>query len=165
MTLKVYYAGPLFTAAERSWNEWFVDALRDEGFDVVSPQEEALKHISPSGNDFAGIFETCLRGIRSADVIVAVFDGADVDSGAAFECGYAYAIRKPIVGIRTDLRSGGEENGVNAMLSECCEKLVYVPAFNRCDEFVGPVISALSAIRDTHTRDEVAREAHLADER
>jgi nucleoside 2-deoxyribosyltransferase len=140
----VYLAGPLFTNAERSWNENLASALRRADFRVVLPQEEARKHISEVGADFAGIFSTCLEGIRSASVVVAVLDGADVDSGTAFECGYAYGLDKPVFGVRTDLRSGGEEKGLNAMLSRCCRKFVYVAAFNRCEEVVDSIVSALS---------------------
>lgn len=158
MNTRVYFAGPLFTAAERSWNDWLVSVLRSHGFNVVSPQEEASKHISPSGIDFAGIFASCLDGIASADIILAVFDGTDVDSGTAFECGYAYSIGKPIVGVRTDIRSGGEENGVNAMLSQCCRQLVYIPAFGRREELAEAVVSALSASRATTAKEEVTRQ-------
>jgi len=143
MSTRLYLAGPLFTGAERDWNERLAGGLRKEGFEVILPQEEASKHISSASIDFAGIFATCLEGIRSANVVVAVLDGADVDSGTAFECGYAYSKGVPIIGVRTDLRLGGEEKGVNAMLSRCCQQFVYVPAFNRCGELVDSIVSVL----------------------
>jgi nucleoside 2-deoxyribosyltransferase len=37
-----------------------------------------------------------------------VLDGVDVDSGTAAEVGYAVALGKPVVGLREDLRPGGE---------------------------------------------------------
>jgi nucleoside 2-deoxyribosyltransferase len=145
--MRVYLAGPLFTSAERGWNEWLAGELRERGYSVLLPQEEANAFITPSGIDFAEIFSMCSRQIREADAVLAIFDGTDVDSGTAFECGYAYAMRKPIVGIRTDLRSGGEENGVNAMLSRCCHELVHVPAFHRGGELVRSIVLALSALK------------------
>jgi nucleoside 2-deoxyribosyltransferase len=147
MKTRVYLAGPLFTNAERAWNDWLAGALRQRGFNVILPQAEATRHISPAGIDFAAIFTTCLEGVGSANVVVAVFDGPDVDSGTAFECGYAYARGIPIVGLRTDLRSGGEENGLNAMLSRSCQEIVSVPAFNNADEIVNSIISALSSLK------------------
>ena len=42
------------------------------------------------------------------DGVLAVLDGADVDSGTAAEIGYAMARGKPVVGLRTDLRPGGD---------------------------------------------------------
>ncbi len=147
MNTRIYLAGPLFTSAERCWNEWLAGELRERGYGVLLPQEEANAFITPRGIDFGEIFSMCIRQIREADAVVAIFDGTDVDSGTAFECGYGYAMGKPIVGIRTDLRSGGEENGVNAMLSRCCHQLVHVPAFNRSDELVSSIVLALSALK------------------
>jgi nucleoside 2-deoxyribosyltransferase len=144
---RIYLAGPLFTAAERRWNEWLALALRGKGFDVVLPQDEAARFISGSAVDFGGIFMACLEGIRSSDIVVAIFDGADVDSGTAFECGYTYSKGIPIIGVRTDLRSGGEEGGVNAMLSRCCREIVSVLAFRSGDELVGSLVATLSSVK------------------
>jgi len=143
MSSTIYLAGPLFTAAEREWNERLAKALRARECDVVLPQVEAEPYITPRGIDFAAIFASCLEHIRAADAVVAIFDGTDVDSGTAFECGYAYATGKPVVGVRTDLRSGGEENGVNAMLSRCCLRVVHMPAFETGDELVDAILAAL----------------------
>ena len=38
--------------------------------------------------------------------VVAVLNGPDVDSGTAWEIGYAYACKKPLLGIREDIRIG-----------------------------------------------------------
>lgn len=50
--------------------------------------------------------------IRGADGMLAVLDGPDVDSGTASEIGFASALGKPIVGLRTDLRPAGDNDGV-----------------------------------------------------
>jgi nucleoside 2-deoxyribosyltransferase len=44
-------------------------------------------------------------------VVVAVLDGVDVDAGVSYEVGYAKALGKPIVGLKTDHKtfSGLEE--------------------------------------------------------
>jgi nucleoside 2-deoxyribosyltransferase len=39
------------------------------------------------------------------------------------EIGYAYALKKPIVGVRTDFRAS-EDRGVNLMVSHACSRLV-----------------------------------------
>lgn len=46
--------------------------------------------------------------IRHADAVVAVLDGVDVDSGTAAEIGFAYALGKPVIGLRTDFRLAGD---------------------------------------------------------
>lgn len=149
MIRRIYYAGPLFTKAERDWNEWLAAALEARGYQVALPQVQVTAFVTPERIDFAGIFSACIEQIKAMDAVVAIFDGPDVDSGTAFECGYAYAIGKPIIGVRTDLRSNGEEKGLNTMLSRCCQQFVYVPALNRCEELVESIVSALSAVKAT----------------
>ena len=48
------------------------------------------------------IFMKCVEGVDASDLVVAVLDGVDVDSGTAWEIGYAYAKGKPVIGLRTD---------------------------------------------------------------
>ena len=110
--MKLYFAGPLFTSAERAWNNAVATALRDGGHDVFLPQEQE------PGKDAAGIFSTDVGGIDWADALVAIMDGPDPDSGTAWECGYAYG-KKPILLVRTDFRAQtGSGAPYNPMLTE-----------------------------------------------
>ena len=52
------------------------------------------------------------RMIRSADAILAVLDGLEIDSGVAGEVGMAFALGKPCYGLRTDVRLSGEFEGL-----------------------------------------------------
>lgn len=49
--------------------------------------------------------------IRRCDLVVAVLDGVDVDSGTASEIGFAYGLGKPSLGLRTDSRLAGDNLG------------------------------------------------------
>ncbi|WP_371802267.1 nucleoside 2-deoxyribosyltransferase [Candidatus Lokiarchaeum ossiferum] len=49
--------------------------------------------------------------IQDSDLIIAVLDGSDVDSGTAAEIGYAYGIGKKIYGYRGDFRNCGDNLG------------------------------------------------------
>src|SRR5215475_516791 len=51
----------------------------------------------------AQIARTNHAAIDRCDALVAVLDGADVDSGTAAEIGYAFARGKPIIGYRGDV--------------------------------------------------------------
>jgi nucleoside 2-deoxyribosyltransferase len=95
--------------------------------EVVLPQREASAAFEGGGANFQRLFQICLGGISHSDAVVAVLDGSDADSGTSFECGYAYAIGKPVLGVRTDFR-GSEDRGLNAMLSQCCSDLLYFPS-------------------------------------
>jgi nucleoside 2-deoxyribosyltransferase len=111
--MRIYFAGPLFSAAERDWNVALAAALREAGHEVFLPQEQE------PGKDAPGIFATDVGGIDWANCLVAIMDGADPDSGTCWEVGYAYG-KKPIVLVRTDMRrnEGSGGSGYNPMLTE-----------------------------------------------
>ncbi|HET9073748.1 MAG TPA: nucleoside 2-deoxyribosyltransferase [Solirubrobacteraceae bacterium] len=48
------------------------------------------------------------RAIREADLLVALLDGQEIDSGTAAEVGYAAALGRPCFALRSDLRQSGE---------------------------------------------------------
>jgi nucleoside 2-deoxyribosyltransferase len=81
--VKLYFAGPLFTTPERTWNAEVTSALRAAGHEVFLPQE------SEPGKDAAGIFAADKAGIDWADGLVAIMEGPAPDSGTCWEVGYA----------------------------------------------------------------------------
>jgi nucleoside 2-deoxyribosyltransferase len=128
--MRLYVAGPLFTQAERAWNERLAAALVDAGHEVFLPQTE-VKAITSLDADT--IFRVDIDGVRSAEAVVAVLDGADPDSGTCFECGLAYALGIPIVAVRTDFRAGGDAlpgqklATINLMLAQAAARVVNLP--------------------------------------
>ncbi len=110
----VYLAAPLFSEAERDFNRKLRDEIRSAGFSVFLLQEDS--------NNFKGdnrqkvIFNKNLKAIESSYIMVAVVDGIDIDSGTAWEIGYASAKGKPVIGLRTDFRTLGMEGRVNLMI-------------------------------------------------
>lgn len=127
--MTIYFAGPLFTQAERIWNDKLFQALGDLIPDskIILPQTEAGKFINETDVDFGGLVKSCIHSIDRSDVVLAILDGGDADSGTCWECGYAYAKGKRVIGVRTDLR-GSEDEGLNAMLRRTCERVIYYPA-------------------------------------
>jgi nucleoside 2-deoxyribosyltransferase len=111
--VKIYLAGPLFTTPEREFNVQLATRLRALGHDVFVPQE-----VPASERTGKSIFLKNLKGLDWADGVVAIMDGADPDSGTSWECGYAYATKKPVVLFRSDIRGSGDADDIpyNAML-------------------------------------------------
>ena len=141
--MKLYFAGPLFTTPERSWNAEVVAALRAAGHEVFLPQEKE------PGLDAAGIFATDVGGIDAADGLVAIMDGADPDSGTCWEVGYAYGNSKPIVLVRTDFRDlAGTAGTYNPLLAESATIRVDLPAAST-SEVVTAILEALATIGRT----------------
>jgi nucleoside 2-deoxyribosyltransferase len=138
--MKLYYAGPLFTNAEREWNIRLARALEAAGHEVFLPQTQE------PGKTAAAIFRTDVEAIDWADALVAVMDGSDPDSGTAWECGYAYG-KKPVILLRTDFRAWSMEGAstYNPMLTESATIALELP-YAAMDEVVDAVLGALSRI-------------------
>jgi nucleoside 2-deoxyribosyltransferase len=120
--MKLYFASPLFSAAERAWNAEIAAELRAAGHEVFLPQEKE------PGKDAAGIFATDVGGIDWAEALVAIMDGPDPDSGTAWECGYAYG-KKPVFLVRTDIRAqAGRSGPYNPMLTASATDRLTCPA-------------------------------------
>lgn len=102
----IYLAGPLFTHAELEYNLALKNMMSKKGFTVFLPQEDAEDAVAEREKQNQElIFKKCLEGVNTSDIVVAVLDGVDVDSGTAWEIGYAYARGKPVIGLRTDFRT------------------------------------------------------------
>jgi len=126
--MRVYLAGPLFSAAERQ----FLASLRDSlnglpgvralwpgdlfvDTDLAALGERAKEHI----------FRGCLTGLGGCELVVACLDGPQVDDGTAWEIGYAFARGLPIWGLRTDFRRAGDTDHslVNCMVECACHRI------------------------------------------
>ena len=139
--MKLYFAAPLFTTAERDWNAAVADGVRAAGHEVHLPQEQE------PGLDGPGIFADDVGGIDWADGMIAIMDGPDPDSGTSWEVGYAFAARKPIVLVRTDIRaSAGSTSDYNSMLIEAATTRLDLPAAST-DQVVKAIVDALKALQ------------------
>jgi nucleoside 2-deoxyribosyltransferase/predicted secreted protein len=115
---RVYLAAPLFSEAERAYNRSVAALLREHLFAVHLPQECGDSSAERSSDHTSEIFAENLAALAAADVVVAIIDGADTDSGTAWEMGYAYAQGIPVIALRTDFRQVGASERVNLMLEE-----------------------------------------------
>ena len=147
----IYLAGPLFSLAERRFNEEFAKALEQSFLPsmVILPQDHAAKLGEASG--FAErMYCFALDAINHSDAVVAILDGADTDSGTCIEIGYAKAKGKLVVGIRTDFRAG-EDRGLNLMVSNICEHSIIRSSTSiGLEELADEVARVLAGIKTAH---------------
>ena len=131
----VYLAAPLFSQVERRWNRELARLLAERvaGLEVILPQDFRIGGRYNDRSRLGELFQKCISALKSADVVVAVLDGADTDSGVAFEMGFAYASGIPVVGVRTDFRQS-QERGVNIMCYRPCAAYVCQMSFNESIE-------------------------------
>lgn len=140
--MKIYLSAPLFTQVQRRWNRLLAAGLQERiaGAQVILPQDIKISRAYNDQRDFPHIFSVCVEGVRSADAVVAVLDGPDVDSGTAFEMGIAYECGIPIIGLRTDYRDS-QDRGVNLVIAGACTVLLREMAFG---EDMGQLVKDLS---------------------
>ena len=139
----IYLAAPLFSQVQRRWNRLLARALEKAlpGVRVFLPQDTKVGGRYNDRRHFGPIFKSLTEKLCAADVVLAVLDGPDADSGASFEMGFACARGIPVVGLRTDFRQS-QERGVNLMCSRACTEFVCRMSF---DEDVRAVAKAVAA--------------------
>ncbi len=126
--ITIYWAGPLFTQAERIWNRLCAEYLRILGYEVVLPQDREPPALVGGKADFDAIAKDCREQAIECDVVVATLDGADSDSGTSLEVGIKIQDKGLVIGVRTDFRSS-EDSHVNAMF-RLIRKLIYFSSFD-----------------------------------
>jgi nucleoside 2-deoxyribosyltransferase/predicted secreted protein len=115
---RVYLAAPLFSEAERVFNESVARLLRAHLIEVHLPQEAGDDSAARDSREQERLFLSNKTALEESDLIVAIIDGADADSGTAWEIGYAFAQGKPVIALRTDFRRIGHHEHVNLMLEQ-----------------------------------------------
>ncbi len=115
---RLYLAAPLFSEAERSFNTSVARLLNTHLFEVHLPQEAGDDSDTRGTREQERLFNLNKTALEDSDIIIAVVEGADVDSGTAWEMGYAFALGKPVIALRTDFRRVGHHEHVNLMLEQ-----------------------------------------------
>lgn len=122
MNKTIFVAGPLFSEGEIWFDKQIVAIVEKLGFKALwswRDEQELIKKDELSGKDWTyKIYKLNRELIDKSDIVVAVLDGADVDSGTAWEIGYATAKGKKVIGIKTDGRLHGKDQVVNLMIQE-----------------------------------------------
>ena len=152
--MKLYVASPLgFSEAGRQfYYDTLLPRLTASGCDILDPwiltDAAKIKAASdmPYGTEkrdawrklCAEIGRNNAAAIADCDVLLAVLDGSDVDSGTASEIGYAFALKKRIVGYRSDFRLAGDNEGAIVNLQ--------VEYFIR--QSGGTIVTGLDAVAD-----------------
>ncbi|NMB79856.1 MAG: nucleoside 2-deoxyribosyltransferase [Methanomicrobiales archaeon] len=115
---RIYLAAPLFSQAERTYNATLARLLETNLFEVYLPQETGDDSDTRQESEQHRLFRQNVEALEASDIVVAVIEGADADSGTAWEMGYASARGKPVIAIRTDFRRVGHHEHVNLMLEQ-----------------------------------------------
>ncbi|AVO46632.1 nucleoside 2-deoxyribosyltransferase [Phreatobacter cathodiphilus] len=125
--LRIYLAAPLFNDMERSFNARLA-ALLEPFSDVFLPQRDGklMRDLVRQGMALESarqlVFEADIDALKRCSHVVAVLDGRTVDEGVAFEIGYARALNKFCIGLKTDDRAL-LPSGDNPMILAGCHEM------------------------------------------
>lgn len=112
-----YIAGPLFNEKEREFLEDINSICSAIGISTYLPSRDG--GLLSQDND-EEVFQMDIKALNKADIVIANLNGVDVDSGTAFELGYAFAKSKKLFGLHTDFRTFSPTSEVNLMLLKSC---------------------------------------------
>ena len=115
---RIYLAAPLFSEAERSFNAHVAALLERNLFEVYLPQAKGDNSDIRDADEQKRLFAQNRAALEKSDIVVAIIDGADADSGTSWEMGYAFARKKSVIAMRTDFRRVGDHEQVNLMLEQ-----------------------------------------------
>lgn len=110
--MKAYLANGLFSLGDRLVNEQLAFAIRQAvpGIELYVPQENDAINDKSAYADSLSIAEADLLMLQQSDILIAVLDGVEIDSGVAAEIGAFSMLNRPIIGVFTDVRQQGREN-------------------------------------------------------
>ncbi|WP_431812127.1 nucleoside 2-deoxyribosyltransferase [Lysinibacillus sp. FW12] len=110
--MKAYLANGLFSLGDRLVNEQLAAAIREAvpGIALYVPQENDAINDKSAYADSLAIAQADLEMLEKSDVLIAVLDGVEIDSGVAAEIGAFAMLNRPIVGVLTDVRQQGRDN-------------------------------------------------------
>lgn len=123
--MKAYVANGLFSIGDRYVNEVLAHELRAAipGIDLYVPQENDAINDKNSYADSLAIAEADLTSLHNSDVLIAVIDGVEIDSGVAAEIGAFSATNRPIIALFSDVRQLGRLNTkkIDALIEDSTE--------------------------------------------
>jgi len=123
--VKGYLANGLFSMGDRYVNEQLAKAIREAvpEIDLYLPQENAVINDKTAYANSEIIAEADLSKLEKSDILIAVLDGVEIDSGVAAEIGAFSMLNRPIVGVFTDTRQQGRDNQkkIDALVEDALE--------------------------------------------
>lgn len=108
--MRIYLGGPMFTAAEVAYNLRLAARLRQEGFYVYTPNENAdINDKSRTDITPERVYDADIRELETANVFICQ---VAEDSGTMWEAGYMDCLSKHVdrekywgvIGLATDIR-------------------------------------------------------------
>ena len=131
----IYFAGPLFSQAEKQFNLSLTEKLEKKGFQVFLPQRDGVENSKSCHKDLSKeerrkiLFNLDKEKILQSDIFLFILDGRVPDEGACVELGIAYTQKelmkkkKLLIGLMTDIRAAFIGGKLNPMIKVALDKI------------------------------------------
>lgn len=106
--LKIYFAGDLFDSKDLGGNLMLalaIEKVSNGRYQVMLPQDGECEVVNRTSQS---IRDADFKLLYNCDLLVANFDGTDLDSGTVVEFCFAKMVDMPALLLRTDFRDGGD---------------------------------------------------------
>lgn len=112
--MKVYIAGPLCTGKERQFLEKIDKICKKMGLSTFLPHRDCglWKKI----RDAKKIAYGDIKGFENCKFLIANLNGFNVGAGTAWEMGYAFAKKIPVIAIKTDRKPEESLEEISAII-------------------------------------------------
>jgi len=112
--MKVYIAGNLSIKRDREFLEEIDKVCKKFKLDTFLPHRDVglLEDIG----DVKEVAKKDLEGFKDCKLLIASLNGFNLGAGTAWEMGYAYAERIPVIGIKTDRKIKDSVEELSAIL-------------------------------------------------
>lgn len=113
--MKVYIAGPLCGEKERKFLEKIDNIVKNIGFETFLPHRDCglYKDI----RDIKKISERDIKEIRNCDLVIGILNGICIGAGTAWEMGFAEAMGKKVLGLKTDRKVNESIADISAVIA------------------------------------------------
>ena len=112
--MKAYIAGPLCTEKEREFLEIIDNLCKKLGIETFLPHRDC--GLWKSLNDVKKIAKGDLEGFKDCRLVIANLNGFNIGAGTAWEMGYAYANKIPVIAIKTDRKPEESIEEISAII-------------------------------------------------
>ena len=132
---RLYFSGPLFSAAEKKFNLDLCQKIEKLGLSVYLPQRDGPEHdlkltapLNPEERQ-ESIFVVDRMKVLECNVFLLILDGRVPDEGACVELGMVYAQKyltnaeKTILGLSTDPRFLFSNSKLNPMIQQAMDRI------------------------------------------
>lgn len=113
--MKIYVAGPLCGKQERKFVEIIAKLVESLGFKTYVPHRDC--GLYKKLEDVDNIAKKDVEEIYICDAMIGILNGFVVGAGTAWEMGYAEALGKPVIGLKTDKKVSESIAEVSAVIA------------------------------------------------